>query len=95
MRVRKGMLALQDFQKQLNHAESISVLKCAIGSSHIHPVIRDALSVCAGLLAVANVSLSLSARIADKTGFFNKVSAESDTKDIRIAMVNPRRLFTA
>jgi len=56
MRVRKGILALQDFQKHLNQQEMIDVLIHVTQSRDIHPVINDALSNCNKLLKLANAA---------------------------------------
>ncbi len=88
MRVRKGLLALQDFQKQLSNREMASVLKCVVRSDEIHNEIRDALSVCAKLIAVADVGMTIKDLIKIK-GHFKE--PQTGLEKIHIKMNNPRK----
>lgn len=47
MRLRKAVLALQDFQKELSTETMISIIKKVIKNESIHPKIRNALQSCA------------------------------------------------
>jgi len=88
MRVRKGLLALQDFQKQLSNREMASVLKCVVRSGEIHKEIRDALSVCAKLISVADVGMTLKDMVRIK-GYFRDSPRGLEKIDIKIN--NPRK----
>jgi hypothetical protein len=91
MRVRKGLLALQDFQKQLTFTEVIEVLKAATSAPHIHPVLADALIVGSVLLGAAEKCAHVQNHIQDSMRIFGRKKARDHSHDkLRMEKVNPR-----
>jgi hypothetical protein len=72
MRVRKGLLALQDFQKHLTTHEMIRVLKKVTKSPDIHLEIKKALSNSIKLLKAADVAYDIHGFIKSGYSVFHK-----------------------
>ena len=72
MRLRKGLLALQDFQKHLSQQEFIDVLMNATNIERdIHPLQRDSVNHCRRLIKAANVIQTATKKVKNCVSFFS------------------------
>lgn len=78
MRVRKGLLALQDFQKHLSEIDMIDVLLHAAQSSLIHPAIRESLSFSMKILAAADKYYTLKHKVSNTIAAFFSRAQRND-----------------
>jgi hypothetical protein len=72
MRLRKGLLALQDFQKHLSQQEFIDVLMNATNTERdINPLLRDSVNHCRRLIKAANVIQTATKKVKNCVSFFS------------------------
>ena len=88
MRLRKGLLALQDFQKHLSPQEFMDVLMVATKNEQdIHPLLRDGVSYCRRLIKAASVITAATKIVKNRFELFaggkKKEVSNSDAPKLR------------
>ena len=83
MRIRKALLALQDFQKHLSTHNMIEVLVNVLDSKELHPVLKDALTVSLKLLKLADLSYNAISLFKPNKSSTIIVDAEKSKKIIK------------
>lgn len=70
MRIRKGLLAMQDFHQHLGDDDLIDILRDVIKCNHIHPILKSGLSECIGKIQVAGKAQALKRFFTSGFGLF-------------------------
>ena len=72
MRVRKALLALHDFQKELTNDEIIEILQYADKSGYIHPTIKAPFSSCMTMIGFIDNVYNSAKKVMDAASFFGE-----------------------